>query len=751
MYSQRKVEARLQLAREEFGFVPEYHSVDEVDSFEAHLREDGKYIYDEYGKPKETQGLSPSDCHWVENEQILCLCDAAYFLTRYCYLKNEENIVQRFRFRVPQRIYFDIICDLEDRDAAIEILILKARQLGMSIFTELLISHRIIFSRGVTAVMGSADQTKTQEMSRMMFLCYDHLPVWLRPAYTSRVESERGKLLFGHMASGVSFQHGSQKFGIATGSTPTIYHLSEVALYGDSAVKLVDEGLWKAVHASTKVFGALESTGRGNTGWWADTWRYSKSNWPNCRMYPMFLPWYCGVDIYPTSTDMRTRPIPSGWHPDRDTREHVAKAAIYVHSKELLERHLLEEQRRRGIRHDGHWKMPIEQQWYWEWNHREAKEKGIESSFLQEMAGDDEEALQRSVESVFGFEVMERIEREKKPTYECYGLTGQSIEDAHEPPTEYIDYHKERIPVRYTSPRTGTHKWELVPLRFLSPLRESGKGCREDATGIFFVWEPPRPGVNYSIGVDTSEGKGLDSTSVEVWSIGGDRDQPDIQCGEFASSYVNHVEAFAFVLCIAAYYGQYMEPGVTKWKEPYVAVEQVAAVGDTCQLQMARMGYSNFHRMARLDYSPSKIAKMKASKAGHRGWFTHSWSRPILISNFVHFVQTGWAIPNSPWLISEMKEFEVHYTAAGKERLEHADGENDDRIFSSAMSVFCPQDTKSIVQRSKHRSVEFGGLPPIDISPYRGNVVTARELVRPATLSLQDIIYFDRNSRRLER
>jgi hypothetical protein len=457
-------------------------------------------------------------------------------------------------------------------------------------------------------------------------------------------------------------------------------------------------------------------------------------------MFPMFLPWFCGVDIYPMPTDMRTHPIPDGWYPDRDTREHATKAKLYVQSTPLLKKHLIEEQQRRGIHRGGDWEMPIEQQWYWEWNHREAKQKGTESSFLQEMASDDQEALQRSVESVFGHEAITQIDSARKRDYECYALAGQSIESAHEPPTEYIDYHKERVPVRYRSPRTGVHTWELIPLKFRSPLREN---VAEDSTGIFFVWHPPKPGVNYSIGVDTSEGKGIDSTAIEVWSIGGPS-QVDEQCAEFASSFVNHVEAFAFVLCIAAYYGQFMEAGVTRWKEPYVSIEQVAAVGDTCQLQMAKMGYTNFHRMTRFDYSLAKVNRMKRGKDGHRGWFTHGWSRPILVTSFVHFVQNGWSRVNSPWLLNEMTEFEVHYTAAGKEKLEHAEDEHDDRIFSSAMSVFCPQDTKSIVERSKRRSIEAQRLAPIDISPYQGHVISAEEIRNPRQLDLRDVIYMDR-------
>jgi hypothetical protein len=741
MYAASRVQERIALAEREFSLRLEYHSTSEVDAFERDLIKQGKYVYDEVGRPCGTQNLTARDSHWMLNEQLLVMCDAAYYLTRYAFLRTEEGIVQRFKFRVPQRIYFDIICDLEERGAAVEVMVLKARQLGMSIFTELLIGHRIIFSYGNTAVIGSADQSKTSEMSRMLTLAYDMLPVWLRPQYTSRVESDRGKLLFGNLASGVTFQHGSQKFGIATGSTPTLYHCSEVALYGDAALMLIDEGLWKAVHASPSVFGVLESTGRGDKGWWADTWRYSKKSWPRCRMYPMFLPWYCGTDIYPKPAWLRMRPIDNDWRPHRDTRAHVAKSELYVRSNPLLHKHMLEQQRRSGTTPlDGIYHMPREQQWFWEVLYEEARAKGAVSSFLQEMAGDDIEALQHSEESVFGHETIAEIDTRRTRQYQCYGLSGQSIEDGHEPPAEDIDYTKERIPVRYGSNKGEVYRWELIPLRFQRPLNESDP---EDAIGKLIVFHPPRPRMSYSIGVDTSEGKGEDSTVISVWASGW-RGEPDTQCAEFSSSYVSHVEAFSFVLCIAAYYGQFMESGVTRWKEPYVAIEQVAAVGDTCQLQMRKMGYSNFHRMIR--YDGKRVSKTRSVKMG---WYTFQWSRPILTGNFVHATQNGWAEVNSPWLIDEMKHFEVHHTATGKEKLEHEDGEHDDRIFAAAMAIFCPHDMDILADRSKKRMVESAGLPRINLAPVSGGLtIPAAALNDSRELTMTDIIYSDARGRR---
>jgi hypothetical protein len=674
------------------------------------------------------------------------------YASKNCYVKNEQNVIERFRIRIGQKMLFDIICDLEDLGAAIEIMILKARQLGMSTLVELLIGLRIIFSYGINAVIGSADQSMTGRMAGMLFLMYDMLPVWLRPQWTRRVESDRGMLTFGAMASGVSFQHGAQKQGIGTGTTPTLYHLSEVALYADP-VSLIDEGLWKAVHASPNVFGILESTGRGDKGWWADTWRFSRENWATrkSRMCPLFLPWFVGTDIYPTPTWIRTRPIPPSWRPNHDTIQHVAKCELYVEAEPMLNRHLT------NLDHPGHpWRMPRSQQWFWECGHEEAKSKGTQASWYQEMAADDVEALQRSGgEPVFGHQVIAEIDSRRSKHYKVWGLAGQSIESAHEPLADYIDYHPgaERIPVRYSSAKGERYSWELIPMTFGGlgsphpPLDESDPDA---PMGLLIEYEPPTPNVSYSIGVDTSEGKGQDSTAISVWALGWDQ-RADRQVAEFASPYVSHVEAFSFILAIAAYYRRYMPEGYqlgrVRWKEPYVAIEQVAAVGDVAQSQMQRMGYSNFHRMVR--YDKKNIGKLKRQSRS-QGWFTYGWSRPILTGHFVHWVQNSWAEVESPWLLDEMRHFEIHRTAAGKERMEHEDDEHDDRIFAAAMAIFCPHDMDTLAQRSKKRSVVAAGLLPLDLSPQRGMILPASALRQneKSIASLEELVYAGNNAGR---
>lgn len=746
MYSKRKVSEKLDFYEQRNGWRPTPHTIEEVVAFEIRLHHEGLYLRDPDTNAITGLAQVPDDvARHIQNEILLCYCDAEYYLTRYAFLKDQEGRIDRFRFRVPQRIYFDIISDLEERDLAIEFMILKARQLGMSIMTELLTTHRIVFSYGVNAVIGSADSTKTYEMSQMMFLAYDRLPIWMRPRYTARVESERGKLIFGELASGVTFQHGSQKFGIGTGTTPTVYHLSEVALYGDLAVKLIDEGLHKAVHASPAVFGVLESTGRSNLGWWAATWYYSKANYPKCRMYPMFLPWYCGTDIYPTPTFLRARPIPPTWQPREETRKHANKAALYVASTHLLQKHLLAEQVRRGVRRPDDtapWRMPREQMWFWEINHEEAKTKGIESSYLQEMAGDDEEALQRATESVFGNETIEMVTRNADPVFEAYTIAGHGIEDEHLIPQEYHDYTRDIIPSRYQNLQGESFKWMFIPLKTVD-LRHDHP---EDVDGALLIWHHPRPGALYAMGVDTSGGTGGDSTVIEIYEMGFG-EHPDIQCAEFAGSMVNHTQAWSFALAIGAYYAAAMLPDyyegtqVKPWREPYTSIEQVEAVGDTAQKQMALCGWSNFHRMPHYDNLPQRIRKEKRSRSTKVGWYTRGFTRPLLVGDFVQNTKNRWVQLNSPWLINEMKHFEVHETSTGKEKLEHEDGQHDDRIFGSALATFPPHDLEKSAERTKKRLAEKNILPPVDIAPMAPGSTVSTLPDRSPSLTLDSMLY----------
>ena len=1000
MYSEiwvgRRLDAAQRLLAPEFlrlGFPRyqlTYHTVSEVDQFDSALRDSAKLDYDERGNVIGTRNLNAEEILFILNEQTLVKCDAAYALTRYCKLIDEEGVIMRFTFRLAQRLLFGVISDLESLDVAIEIMILKARQLGMCLIpktlvltadltwkpiddvkvgdelvsvdenpmpregakalarrmrtakvqarmervhrtiemtlstgrtitatpehpflclsrsngaalewrktgnikvgdkirrivepwddadmedawlgglidgegclrqkdgagvelsvsqvegdvlnrarrlmleryvqvreevdrrkggessklgnkpvhklvvgrlealfkllgrtrptrfknrrwwedrelpgkrlgdqwavvtairdageqrvvniqtetgtfiaegvvshnttiVQLLILLRIVFGHGVNAVAASAEKEKSGLMAKKLFMAYDYLPVWLRPQATARSEEgDQPKLVFGQLNTTLSVQHGKKMSGgVAQGWTPTIYHISEVALMPD-ANSQINMGLWKAVHASANVLGILESSGAGDVGWWADTWKYSKEHWARreCRMCPVFLPWFIGREIYPKAAWLRMRPVPSGWFERRlpATREHVGRAELYVRTEPILRRYLGER-----------WSMPLEQQWFWEVGHQEALATGTESTWFQEMAGDDTEALQRSTEGVFPHEVMVEVEDRARPTQaamKLYSIIGQSIEDRHEPASDDIDYGTpsapaERIPIRWRSPRSETvFRWELVPIRHSAERLDQVRGRTAAFRGYgdcrLIVFHPPQRGVRYTIGGDTGGGGGADSTVFSVMAIGRDG-SPDVQVAEFRSAFVSHVEAYAFAMPIAAWYGQFaLDSGSPDASDlsalPLISIEQLKAVGDVCQSEMRKMGYplGRFFDFGRYD-------GRKLKQIGNRkGWYTTGWSRPILCGNFVNVVRNGWCVINSPWTIEEMRNWERHYTATGMERLEHSESYWDDGIFASGIATFTSHDMESQTERTKkkYQGMQLAQLPPIDVRSW---------------------------------
>jgi len=738
MYAQQIVDERLELAKDSLGFTPEYHSPSEIETFNAHLAKKYEREYVAAARSSQTgkepqqsfqntllkllcnpqdPKLNTEEVRFIQNERALVMADAAYFLTRFYSILNDEGRTMIFPFRSGQKIFFNVIAELEAMKLPIEILLAKARQLGMSTVVAGLILLKVMLTHGVTAVMASADEDKTRELAGKLIMAYDKIPWWLRTAYTKRSEGSKGYLKFGSIDSGLIFQHGAQTNPIAMGTTVVGYHLSEVASYPDGE-DLIDNGLFKAVHPSPRIFGVLESTCKGDTGWWHDSYWDAKDGWGKgeSRLMALFLPFYCAEDMYPNETEKRGHPIPHNWQPEPETRQMMAESSLYVQSNPVLAKVLMRDGKQ--------WEMRREQAYYWEWNFKSAKRKGTEKSWYQEMPHTDLAAFQGSYDNVFGKPLIAEIFTQRETAYHCFGIIGQSIEERHEPDEREIDWHPDmvRVPIKWASRRAEHFNWTLVPLQWQEPFIQLAE-IRNDEShfGKFFVYEPPEPGYDYSIGIDTSNGIGRDGTVIAVSRRARSVQDQDVQVAEFRDNRVSHVEAFAWGAAISAYYSRFMNPDhgwLKPYRNPYLAIEQVAAVGDTCQFQMRKMGFGRFHQMTRYDSKPQKMRKKDAHK---EGWFTFTWSRPMLTDSFVILVQNGWYKINSAYTIWEADHWEVHYTGSGKDRYEHSEDATDDGLFANAMAAFCPNDTKSMADRTarQYRGDADQQMPKLDMGPTR--------------------------------
>jgi hypothetical protein len=692
MYSPRVIEACLYEFKGIKGWMPEYHSVDETNKFRAHI--DGLVNVEENRRGSTFElkrDLTNRELRWIANERALCSFDAQYFKTRYAWICDEENAIFKYSPRVSQLAFHSILEDFDDKQVAMEILCLKGRQQGISTEVALDFLHRMLFIPATQAIMASVRADKSALMYRIITTATQRLPWWLIPEVK---QFKTGKMLEYEHGSIVSIQTGAQQTGIAQGWTPTLVHISECGDYPNPKQTL-EVGLMRATHPSRALFAVYEGTGNGNTGWQADKWRWAKENWPKgrSRLMPLFIPWHMARDLYPHPDWLRKNPLRDDWKPNGETRKHVVKCENYVRNTPVLSKILGAE-----------WAMPREQQWYWFFNHEEAKGSNTEKLWLQQMPADDLEALTGKNDMVFDQERIEVLTREREK-YQVYGIVGEGIDEEFEPHTQEVDYEKPRIEIKWKSPRGQDYEWVLIPML---PIDDSDeKSC----LGKLIVFEPPGADVDYSAGVDCSDGLGEDRAVISV--ARNEKDEGcDFQMCEYNHDRMNAPQLVGPCACIAAWYGERtLDPRGMKF-----AIEQRRKPGDDCQHQLKRMGF-NFHHI--MIYYDNKDVKENVGRK--EGWYTNAWSRSMLLGRYVDAVKNAWYTPNSPFLIHEFQNFERRLSASGLSRMEHQAGKHDDRIFASAMSYFTRHAMDVMLERGKKRyNLPKGKLPELDLSPYTG-------------------------------
>lgn len=623
---------------------------------------------------------------FVENEQVLCCLDCSYWESNYAYVCDEKAEIYKFKPRLSQQIYNSVIADFDERQVSIELLILKGRQLGVTTQTALKFLHRMLFIPHTQAIMASVKAESSQLISRIIDTAYARCPWWLVPQRRPKRAFDNGSIL--------SVQSGMQATGLAQGWTPSSVHLSELADIPDPK-KTIEEGLFRAAHSSKNLFMVLEGTGGGSTGWLADTWRASKEDFPKgrARLCPIFIPWPMCPEIYPQEDWVRKFPVENSWRPNEITRKHVARAESYIRNTPYLSKVA-----------GSNYRMPIEQQWFWQFNYEAACKNHTQKTWASQMPCDDFEALTGIHDPIFDPEVIGEVEdhvyevigasyaEEKKVRrnpVEAYSIIGHSIDETFDPEEEMIDNTKPMIDVIWRSNRGDKYDWTLVPLLYVDEEKET------DTFDKLLVYEPPQRGAEYSCGVDSADG--LDKEDEERACASMTRNQHgndcDLQVAEITSRRMNPAQLVPFVACMAAWYGERAKDqrGVK------FAIEQVRGPGDTCQNQLKIMGFNYHHKPRR--YDSKKIQDSSRSK---EGWYSNAWSVPIMMTHFVEAVNAGRYQPMSKWLIEEMKTLERHITS-GKSKMEHRAGHFDDRVRAAAMSFFTVHDLDDLADRAQRR------------------------------------------------
>ena len=558
-------------------------------------------------------------------------------LSKNCHVigwdKRDVVMVPNF----AQSIILDLCADSERRGHAVMLMLLKARQLGMTTLVELILLWLFLFFPRTYAVIASADPFKTVEMAGMIAYTWEHLPWWLVPQNVRFLKGVPAEIPA--LNSVLKPQWGNQYHGVGRGQTPSAAHLSELSSWKDAADD-VDSALLKAMHPTPTMFLALESTALGRANWWFDKWESLKVEYPAGRslIRPAFLPWFAGVDLYPTESEHRALPPPADWVPLDRTLRHAERARQAVLANALWLHYI--------GRDDPNWQMPRRQMWYYERERELAiKEKRL-NKFLSEMPADDQEAFQNTNISVVDQDIVlsYRESALARPPLGVYTIVGASIHKMLTVPRSQWDLTKPTITIKPSTICRATETYQFVPLKFDGYIGY-------DPMWKLFIWEWPEPLQLYAIGVDTSDGIGQD------WSVlgairKGTTFRPHGQVAEFASPYIKAGQLWDMTLALGAFYST-LHPRAGRRIQSRICVE-CRGNGEKVQDELKKRGWTNFHPWKKLD-NKKRLTNDKVHK---EGVFTNVWYRSMMMDTFLTAVDEETLDIRSPWLVNEMETLE---------------------------------------------------------------------------------------------
>lgn len=601
-----------------------------------------------------TRELTAAEQRHIKSELILCRWDLHYWLERYHYILSwDGQRYVRMEPNVAQKIILDIFAECEEKQIAISLQVLKARQLGITTLMEAVVEHRTMFHPNTRAIVGSAQPDKSTKMVGMCEASWERTPWWMMPTKT---QSKIGELaVFGALGSQLSIRHGAQKqTDVGRGETPNVVHLSECCEWTHPEDD-IDAGLLFAMHPNPMMMLVLESSAGVIKDWWNKTWTLNKQRWGDpynpAKLRPIFLPWYVGVDIYPTEAELRQNPIPPDWSPSILTLQQAERAKEYVVNTPLLHANL-------GAK----WIMPREQQWYYEHTRSYYKANDALNIFLREMASNDVECFNSKYSSVFDAEVISNYLSGARPPVRIYALDGPEQDIRPELKPDY----RERDP---NFPLVTIDK-----IYTLVPLKMTGYPNHINPEGRIFVYELPSKDNLYGLGIDTSKGMGQDSSCVEIIRKA-TIDRVPAQVCEFAHSQISAHDLPPWTHCLARYYTVEVAGDST---QPKLAID-TSNGGDATQLAMVKLGWSNFHNWIRYDKK-----RINEGKANFMGFVMVEWARDMVVGTMVKSLRDLLIDIFSPWFIEEMSTMEKNEE---KVRIEAARGNHDDRFFAMGMII----------------------------------------------------------------
>ena len=459
---------------------------------------------------------------------------------------------------------------------------------------------------------------------------------------------------------------GNQKNTLGQGMTIDAVHLTEMSTWAPDVAEAVDEDLKPAFESSRKHHTLFMIESTGQGG---------KGNWFH--------------DQYQAAATGKSRYIPMflGWHSCPDKWALYDPGVVIAPETESLAKRLEGEQP--GL------KLTRDQLVWYQTTKADYESRGQLQKFLQEFPSSAEEAFQMGVKSVFSIEVRTRVRNECKVPVGVFD----------------VDFQKGKLK-------------EVELGGFLSDPSE------EKALNRILMWEKPRAGFTYVVGVDASYGvDGGDNSCVSVVRVG-NRWEKDEQVAEWSGNIPP-----AWLDVVAWILGHIYKDKIEGLPALMAIETNPGSPGIVCQTRLLERNYPNFYVMKR----PNKVG---GGWTRDIGWHTTEATRTPLLETGVDAVNRGLLKVNSPFFVSEMGTFVVKMTPTGRRKLEHADGYHDDRIFALFIAYYVAHegDVSSLAEDRARYWQQKQDPTPRQVRQFQQIMGTQEDLMRSWEERAEDLL-----------
>ncbi len=235
--------------------------------------------------------------------------DRLWYMENFLKIRNKQSNLVPFKVNEAQKTFNKIIEEDTKKGKPKRYIILKARQLGMSTFTEGYIYRDTSTRENVKSLIIAHEEKATTNIFQMSKLFYEESPLAIRPmkkyangrelVFENPTTNDEEKLANPGLRSAITLATAGTSNTARSGTYHNV-HASEVAFFPNPETTML--ALLQCVPDEPNTFVCIESTANGVGGYFYDMW-YAAVRGEN-SFTPIFFPWFSDENY---KADFKTR------------------------------------------------------------------------------------------------------------------------------------------------------------------------------------------------------------------------------------------------------------------------------------------------------------------------------------------------------------------------------------------------------------------------------------------------------------